>query len=285
MESYGVADVERLLGLPRRTIRALVDAGFVTPARGPRNALRFSFQDLIVLRTARALTEANVPHRRIATSLRALRAKLPDSMPLSGLAIDAVGARVVVRERGRQWQAESGQYLLAFAPGGADRPITVIEPPATSAQKPAARSDQRGAIDAYERAIALVDANDLAAAERAFRATVAADPCHLDARIELGRILHESDRLEEAEAQYREGLARCGTDAVLWFNLGVVLEDRGHALDSAEAYRASIDADPRLADAHYNLALVYESLDRPRDAIRHMASYRRLTRKGGGGSN
>ena len=63
---YGVRDVEKLLRLPRSTIRALIDAGFVTPARGVRNAWRFSFQDLIVLRTAQALARAQVPHRRKA---------------------------------------------------------------------------------------------------------------------------------------------------------------------------------------------------------------------------
>ena len=65
MHPYGVRDVEKLLRLPRSTVRALVAAGFVAPARGPRNAWRFSFQDLIVLRTAQALHAANVPRRRI----------------------------------------------------------------------------------------------------------------------------------------------------------------------------------------------------------------------------
>ena len=82
---YGVRDVEKLLRLPRSTIRSLVDAGFVSPARGPRNAWRFSFQDLVVLRTARALAEANVPSKRITRSIRELRRQLPQAMPLSGL--------------------------------------------------------------------------------------------------------------------------------------------------------------------------------------------------------
>ncbi|MGE4244346.1 MerR family transcriptional regulator, partial [Ramlibacter sp.] len=90
MQAYGVRDVERLLGLSRSTIRALVDAGFVTPARGARNAWRFSFQDLILLRTAQALVAAQVPQRRITRSLRELRKHLPAAMPLSGLAISAV---------------------------------------------------------------------------------------------------------------------------------------------------------------------------------------------------
>src|SRR5947207_2001915 len=72
------------LPISRSTIRALIAAGFVSPERGPRSAWRFSFQDLIVLRTAQALAEANVPHRRITRSVKDLRRHLPESMPLSG---------------------------------------------------------------------------------------------------------------------------------------------------------------------------------------------------------
>src|SRR5215467_5484963 len=95
LRQYGIRDVERLLRIPRSTLRALVAAGFVKPARGPRNTWRFSFQDLIVLRTAQALVDAKLTSRRITQSLKALRTRLPASMPLSGLRIRAVGDRVV----------------------------------------------------------------------------------------------------------------------------------------------------------------------------------------------
>src|SRR5829696_6377422 len=114
MHPYGVRDVEKLFRLSRSTIRSLIDAGFVSPARGPRNAWRFSFQDLIVLRTARALAAAKVPNRRITKSIHELRRQLPDSMPLSGLSICAVADHVVVKEGGSRWQVQSGQYLLEF---------------------------------------------------------------------------------------------------------------------------------------------------------------------------
>ena len=39
--------------------------------------------------------------------------------------------------------------------------------------------------------------------------------------------------------------------------------------------------DPRLADCHYNLALIYEATGNQRGAIRHMAEYRRLARPNG----
>src|SRR2546427_6782826 len=127
MHRYGVRDVEKLLHLPRSTIRALIAAGFVSPTRGPRSAWLFSFQDLIVLRTAQSLADANVPQRRISRSVRELRRHLPDAMPLSGLSICTVADRVVVREGSARWQAESGQYLLEFEGDPADGSLSVIE--------------------------------------------------------------------------------------------------------------------------------------------------------------
>src|SRR5579872_6130539 len=114
MVSYNVRDVERVLQLSRSTIRGLIQVGFVTPERGSRREYRFSFRDLIVLRTARALMDAKVPLKRIHRSLEDLRRHLPESMPLSGLNICAVGERVVVRDGQTHWQAEDGQYLLGL---------------------------------------------------------------------------------------------------------------------------------------------------------------------------
>jgi tetratricopeptide (TPR) repeat protein len=57
----------------------------------------------------------------------------------------------------------------------------------------------------------------------------------------------------------------------------VLLVDTGRKDEAAQAYEAALLARPGFADCHYNLALLCEELDRPRDAIRHMARYRRLT--------
>src|SRR6185295_7234708 len=130
MPPYGVRDVEKLLRLPRSTIRSLVEAGFVSPGRGPRGALQFSFQDLIVLRTAQELSAAKVPRRRITQAMKELRRHLPQAMPLSGLRIAAVNDRVVVKEGARHWQADSGQYLLAFEGDPATGSLSIASPPA-----------------------------------------------------------------------------------------------------------------------------------------------------------
>ena len=235
MHQFGVREVEKLLRLPRSTIRALVEAGFVTPGRGPRNSLRFSFQDLIVLRTAQALAAAQVPARRIMRSLKELRRSLPEAMPLSGLSINAVGDRVVVKEGASRWQAESGQYLLAFEGDPAAGGLKVIEP------KP-------------EPAAAV-----------------------LEDEIDQGFELHEAGRLAEAEAVYRKALEAHGPDALLLYNLGVLLEDMRRKPEAIEAYQAALHVNPMMADGYYNLALLCEELGKAQEAIRHMAQYRRLT--------
>ena len=60
------------------------------------------------------------------------------------------------------------------------------------------------------------------------------------------------------------------------FNLGVLFDDLGRTGAALEAYQAAIEEDPDLADCHYNLARLYESLGKPQHAIRHLGQYRRL---------
>ena len=267
MHPYGVRDVEKLLRLPRSTIRSLIAAGFVSPARGPRNAWLFSFQDLIVLRTAQALVAARVPGRRITKSVRELRRHLPDSMPFSGLSIGAVADRVVVKEGGSRWQAESGQYLLAFEGDPADGSLSVIErteaPPPVSAQ------------EWFDHAVAL-EPVDAERAIGAYQRAIDADASRVDARINLGRLLHECERFVKAERAYREAIELLGNDPVLLFNLGVLLEDMNRKREAVDAYEAALRGDLHLADCHYNLSLLCGELGRPREALRHMSQYRRL---------
>jgi tetratricopeptide (TPR) repeat protein len=267
MHQYGVRDVERLLRLSRSTIRALTEAGFVSPARGPRNAWRFSFQDLIVLRTAQALVEADVPRRRITRAVRALRRRLPEAMPFSGLSICAVGGRVVVKEGARHWQADSGQYLLSFEGDPQAGTLSVI-----ARAEPASA---HGAQDWFEQGLALENM-DAEAALAAYEKAIAADRARLDARINCGRLLHEIGRHREAEQVYRDAIEDCGAEAIVLYNLGVLLEDMARKADAAEAYEASLRVDPDFADCHYNLALLCGELGRAKDAIRHMARYRKL---------
>src|SRR6516165_10194393 len=272
MRSYSMRDVERVLRLSPDTTRSLIKAGFVKPARGARGEYRFSFQDLIVLRTAGALSDAKIPARRIRRSLESLRRELPDSVPLSGLSISAVGDHVVVRDGDTHRQVESGQYLLGLDVSMEDGVLRVVEhraepPPEAAATAP------RG--DWFAQALTL-ETTDPQAALAAWRHAVDEDAGNAAAWTNLGRLLHEQGETEQAAEVYRRALAQVGPDALLLFNQGVLLEDLGKPAAALAAYQSALAEDPDLADCHYNLARLYESLGEPQHAIRHLGQYRRL---------
>jgi tetratricopeptide (TPR) repeat protein len=270
MGTYTVRDVERVLRLPQSTIRGLIKAGFVNPARGARREYRFTFQDLIVLRAARALIDANVPRRRINRALKDLREHLPETVPLSGLSISAVGDRIVVRDGHAHWQVDDGQYLLGFdvsMEGGTLRVIDRSEQPAGSAQPQEE--------DWFAKAVELED-SDPAAALKAYERAAAVDGSDSATWTNWGRLLHEQGQLREAERVYRKGLEQCEPDALLHFNLAVLLEDLSRIPEAIEHYQHAIELDPSLADAHFNIARLYESLGKEQHAIRHLGQYRKL---------
>ncbi len=273
MDLYSVRDVERVLRLSRGTIRGLIDVGFVKPSRGKRREYRFSFQDLIVLRAARALIQAKVSRRRIRRSLDDLRRHLPETLPLSGLSICAVGDRVVVRDGRNQFQVDDGQYVLGLDVSVEDGVLRVVEHMEAPAPVPA--PDTKTVEDWFARAVELED-TDPDAAVAAYERAVTADPDNVSAWINWGRLLHERGRTQDAEGVYRRALEQSGPDSLLMFNLGVLLEDLGRTGAAVEAYQSAIGEDPNLADCHFNLARLYESLGKPQHAIRHLGQYRRL---------
>ncbi|MEJ0038919.1 MAG: tetratricopeptide repeat protein [Gammaproteobacteria bacterium] len=270
MQSYSVQDVERVLRLSRGTIRGLVQSGFVKPARGARREYRFSFQDLIVLRAARALIDAKVPRRRIRRALDDLRRHLPEEAPLSGLSISAVGDQVVVREGRNHIQVHDGQYLL-----GLDVEVDQGELRVVEHKQRAAPPAQAPSENWFAKALEF-EASNPAAALAAYERAIKDDPEDVSAWTNWGRLLHEQGRMAEAERVYRRAQQHCEDDAVLMFNLGVLLEDLGQSGPALDAYMTAIGNDPTLADCHYNLARLYEAAGKPQHAIRHLGQYRRL---------
>lgn len=288
MHAFGTKDLVGLVGISRSRIRALIRAGHVRPGKGRRGELRFSFQDVIILRTAKALAAASIPLRRINQSLRQLQASLPPEVPLSGLSITSVGDRIAVREGLQQREIETGQYVLALnvvAEGGEVRIIDQSGLTPARSTRSAASQGVTAESGNAERLAGDGDAEFLAAASledekpeaamAAYARCLAANPDHCEARLNLGRLLHLSGRLKEAERLYR-GARR--HDATILFNLGVLLEDLDRRAEAITAYREALDLDPTFADAHFNLARLFEREHNRRETLRHLLAYRRLTR-------
>lgn len=266
MGEYTLRDIERLLGLSRAVVQGFVDAGFVAPTRGKRNTLHFSFQDLILLRTAQGLAAAKVPPRKIRQSIAALRDELPANLPLSGIRISALGTRVVVRRGETQWQADSGQYLLDFevAPAAGDVAfLKKADPPSESAE----HWFQKGCE---------LETNDPSAAQLAYQRAIEIDPGYLGAYVNLGCMHQARGVPADAERIYREALEHFPDEPLLHFNLAIALEDLGRAAEAAAAYNEALRHDAGFADAHYNLARLLEASGQKQQALRHLADYRRL---------
>src|SRR5512133_1804292 len=115
-----------MLDLPVAEVRRLARDGFVAPMRGPRNELRFSFQDLVLLRTAASLLHARIPPARVRRALRSLRAQLPEGRPLATVRVCADGDRVLVQDGGARWHAETGQVLLDLDVGDLARRVAPV---------------------------------------------------------------------------------------------------------------------------------------------------------------
>jgi len=270
MTVYDVREVATTLRMSSRAVYGLVRSGFVTPARDPRRRLQFSFQDILLLKTASRLIAASIPRRKVTRAVAALRRRLPAELPLAGLRISAVGDRIAVQSIGRTWDAESGQGMFAFDVLASDGGIRVIEP-----GEPATREPD---IDRwFAEALALED-SDPAAAQARYQSIIKADEEHLESYINGGRLLHLARDWQAAERLYRSGIGACGPSATLCFNLGVLLEDQNRLDEAIGAYQQALQHEPDHRDSHHNLARLFEASGRVQHAIRHFNHYRRINK-------
>jgi tetratricopeptide (TPR) repeat protein len=274
MKGYTARDVAKMLDLSVGQVRSYARAGFLEPGRGPRGEYRFSFQDLVLMRTAKGLMAARIPPRKVRRALRLLKRQLPTGRPLSGVQILADGDRVVVRQDDTIWNPESGQTQFNFEVAEL---VDKVAPHARHAVEEASEAEEElDAEDWYSLGVDLEAAAPNHARE-AYRRTLELDPLHAAARINLGRLLHESGQLNAAEAHYRLALTHGSTNATALFNLGVSLEDLGRRREAMQAYREAIDAEPKFADAYYNLARLLEQGGDSQAALRYLKTYRKLT--------
>ena len=281
---YTVRAIQETLGLSRSVIAGLVASGFVSPRRGPRNEYRFTFREVVLLRTAVELQAAQIAPRKIVSALKKLKAELPDELPLSGLRITAVGNEVTVRDGAAQWHAESGQGVMDFGVAVKQGNVSFLRHAGSRAAPPAGReaspspSPATVGADAWFARGEALERSDLRAAEAAYRAALAIEPGHSDASLNLGALLCETRRCDEAVHLYDDAVRRHPNEALLHFNRAIALEDQGYAAAALASYDEALRLDADLADAHYNAARLHEQLGDAKRAVRHFSAYRRLQR-------
>jgi tetratricopeptide (TPR) repeat protein len=273
MTVYTTREVARLLDLPSSKIRSFARAGLTAVMRGPRGNYRFSFQDVILLRTAKELSQASIHPRKIYRTLRTLKAQLPAGASLSALRIVVERDDVLVQDQNAVWHPETGQAQLKFSIGEiANQVAPLIRGAAQAAEgRPNSVGDEWFdlALD-FEMVGATEDAR------AAYARCLELNPQQTGAHINLGRLLQEKGLLREAEAHYRQAISIAPEDATTAFNLGTVLEALGRRHSAIEAYQQALKAEPAFADAHYNLSGLYEDVGNRAAALKHLLRYRSL---------
>jgi len=278
---YTAREVAAVLGMSAGRLRSYLRSGFVAPLRGDDGELRFSFQDMVLLRKAEGLVADRIPPRRVHHALRKLRERLPDGVPLSGVQLAAEGREILVDDGHVRWRPDSGQVVFDFARpakdvGASVTPLVRVRRPGTPANDD--DTGQLSALELHERGCALEESSPGEAREL-YRRALVRDPDYADAHVNLGRLLHEAGEVHAALLHYRSALKVRPQDATAAFNVGVALEDLGIVGEAIEAYEKAIANDPNSADAHYNVARLLEQSGKPEIAIRHLLIYRQLTKR------
>ena len=235
--------------------------------------MRFSFQDRFLLRT---LADSSPPASGPADPQRLTRCA---STP--GGAIP----RFPAHHRGGGWRDRRdgdarcrrvGQTLFDFDTEELSRKVAPI---ARQAFRAAQRGAEETTADGWYSLGCQLETGSPEQAREAYERAIGADPGHADARVNLGRLLHEGGDAAAAADHYRAALSARPDDTTAAFNLGVALEDMGKPRSALDAYEKAVSLDPENADAHFNAASLCERLGRPAAALRHLKVYRNLVRE------
>jgi len=278
---YTARVVAAVLGMSGARLRSYLRAGIVTPRRDHKGGMRFSFEDLVLLRKAEGLVNQRIPARRVRDAIKKIRDALPAGRSVHQVALSEEGQRVIADDGHRRWHPESGQIVFDFhgsLPSGGGATVTSLENARATAEPAAVQEPALTARDLYKRGC-LLEGTSPDEACNAYRAALEQEPDFAEAHVNLGRLLHEVGDVYAALVHYRAALALRPADTTAAFNVGVALEDLGATVDAITAYRRALECDARNPDAHYNLARLLEQDGKPDLAVRHLLLYRQLTKK------
>jgi tetratricopeptide (TPR) repeat protein len=260
---YSLRDLQSLLGVSRRVLSSLIEAGFIAPSRGRRNELRFSFRDVVLLRTAVRLQSARIPSRRILHALSRLRGEIPEEAPLSGVRLNTVGDAITVRTGATQWDANSGQMLLDFGDDETRGGVTFLDSAPASL-----KAREKQAADWYALAEQLQE-TDVEGAEKAYRKALELSPePNFHAYANLGALLARDDnRCADALAVFDAALEHFADEELLHYNRAVLLEHMDQLEAAANSYLRCIELNPHTEEPVYYRAVILEELGRADEAV------------------
>lgn len=271
MKGYSTREVSELLDLPPDTIRDYAQSGLINPEHEKHRHYRFSFQDIVLLRTAKELNEAGVKDAQLKRVLLKLRSDLPSRRSLTSLSITHEGGEIVVRENNKIYNPVSGQVHFDFTIAELANNVAMLSRRAFHEAETGSHivtSDDWFDLGVDLEAVSPKDA------PAAYLKAIEMDPHHSDAYVNLGRLCQEDGDFPQSEKYYLAAVKADPENVLAAFNLGTLLEDLGRIDEAINAYKNA----ESFADAHYNLARLYELTGNHSLAAKHLQTYNRMNR-------
>lgn len=282
---YTTREVAGLIGFTNAQVRQYVRRGVVEPARGERSEYRFSFRDVVLLRMAKRLLDENVSPRKALATLTKL--KSGGRRPLASMRVLSQGDEVLVREQATLWNVDSGQGHLDFeaiagrrrddhaeaaqASEGASPGADVATLAERRCMPPGRNPAELGADEWYNLGLDLEEL-DPSRAPEAYARAIALDSQHADAHVNLGRLHQLQGDLRLAKRHYQLALAAVSDHQLANYNMGTVFDELEETNTAATYYLQA----PKVPDAHYNLARIFEMRGDEVSSLRHLRKYRQL---------
>ena len=265
---YTTKEVAELIGINSDQVRHYVRRKLIEPGRGARGEFRFSFQDVVLLRTAKRLLDAKVTTRKAYRALVKLKEELSQVESLSSVRIYANGPNVVVRDDNHVWEVETGQVALDFA---VEEAVGRVEELSDAHLLDAARGSDLTSDEWYNLGLDLEEVEPIKAPD-AYKEAIRIDPKNADAHVNLGRLYQLRGDLKHAKRHYELALTARPGHQLAYYNLGTVFDELDEIEKASDYYEKALG----IPDAHYNLARICELNGDEVSALRHMRQYRDL---------
>lgn len=122
-------------------------------------------------------------------------------------------------------------------------------------------------VETFNRALESHGKGKLDKAEKLYRALLKKQPKHGGALVNLGQLLRQQGRHEDALAQYQKAAALPDAPYEAWFNLANTQVSCKQFADAKTSLLRALELNPDAAQAHYQLGCVYKRQDRLQDSI------------------
>jgi len=285
IELYSIRDVARILAVQESRLRYWMQVGFVGPTVRKGGRFYYTFLDLVAVKCAKDLLEADISLQAARKAVEGLRKALPtDTHPTSRLRVCSDGVSIVALADDVAFSPVSGQVVMAFTlPSFGEHVSEVLAMPRVDPSAPTAVEDSpteaNGGTTAYRHfveACAAEDRGDSQTAEHLFRQAIDLEPNMSAALTNLGNLVYRQGELEDARKLYERALDHDPMQAEARYNLANLLEDLGETELAIAELRRVCSACPDFADAHYNLGLMLAQVGGTAQAKQHLERYLEL---------